>query len=149
MKFAVKVLSTSPKFVIPPKRDFWFGDPCYAFHGALDNLWTPFLVALCDAKWDHKAAHIEVTIDTKHYQCWVAGTHGGDGCFPFSWKVGSKIYSGEAGVDAGMLSILPADFPLCKGDQDLFVPFRTGPRETVVEIRQGSWCRGRVPVCLT
>lgn len=149
MKFAAKVLSTSSKFVIPPKQDFWFGDPCYAFHGPMDPFWSPFLMVLRDAKWDHKVAHVEITVDDKPYQCWVAGTRQGDGYYDFSWKVGSNHYHGAVGVDAGMLCILPADFPMRAGDQDLFVPFTTGPRASAVEIRQGSWYRGRVSVCLT
>jgi len=150
MKFAAKVLSISPKFVIPPKQDFWFGDPCYVFHGPMDPFWSPFLMALRDASWDHKAAHVEVTVDDKVYPIWVAGTRSGDGSYPFSWKVGANIYAGCAGVDAGMLAILPKVFPGMDRSRDcLYVPFRTGPRTTVVEIRDGSWCRGRVPVCLT
>lgn len=150
MKFDAKVLSTKPAFLIPPKREFWFGDPCYVFHGAFESCWTVLLEALMASKWEHKAAHVQVTVDGAPYEIWVAGTRGGDGRFPFSWKVGPKIYAGCAVVNAGTLAILPAAFPAFNRQNDcLYVPFRTGPRATVVDIRQGSWCRGRIPVCIT
>jgi hypothetical protein len=149
MKFSAKLISNSPTFVIPAKTALIFGDPCYHFFGDFQKHWG----ALCDvlnrdAPGD--CHHVEITVDGTKYLTWIAGTAHGDGCFNFQWKIGKTLQTGRIGVDAGMLSIFPTTFPGTRKEDDmLFAKFTTGPRPTKVDIRGGSWCTGRFPICIT
>jgi len=150
MKFSVDVSTTYPSFMIPPKQEFWFGDPSYVFQGDFEPFWNGFREALLEAGCEHGNAYTEVIIDGTRYPIWIAGTRKGNGSFPFSWKVGAKIYAGCAVVEAGMLAILPTNYPGFNRQNDCrYVPFRTGRQATRIEIRDGSWYSDRAPVCVT
>jgi len=76
-------------------------DPCYVIGG------DPFWQALCNYSFpsgEENRDPIYVTIGEYEIFCW--GTAYGDGCYPVS--DGSN--SGNAGVDAGMLSVVPMEF---------------------------------------
>ena len=75
-------------------------DPCYVIGG--DPFWGEF----CNYCFPdgEKRDPISVTIGKHEIVCW--GTAYGDGCYP----VTDGERSGEAGVDAGMLSVVPMEF---------------------------------------
>jgi hypothetical protein len=78
------------------KGTYWIGDPCYVYP---HDEWQEFCGTLFCGKIDeHIAAYGK-------RQFFVTSTAYGDGCYALK-RDGKKV-SGELGVDAGLLSIIP------------------------------------------
>lgn len=95
-----------------PAGDVWVGDPCYLL--CLDPFWKEFCHAL--EPWHSNKEHpvtsgiiLKFQLDGKEESIFVCGMAHGDGLYEV--KEGEKRV-GEAGVDAGMLSVIP--LPIAK-----------------------------------
>lgn len=79
---------------------YWVGDPCYVFP---KDRWTEFCNALF--KEEYSGSGVMMIDGDKRF--FVCGTAYGDGCYALR-KNGNVV--GECGVDAGLLSIVPAEY---------------------------------------
>ena len=79
-------------------KEMWYvGDPCYVVN---DSDWSVF----CETLWkneNHKIRDEPCSFMWKGHNVQVFSSPGGDGCWTFS--------SGEIGVDAGIISIMPLE----------------------------------------
>lgn len=82
--------------------DYLVIDPCYIIGE------DPFWKHLCDYSFPEDGSERKqfyIILDEEHL-CYVFGTRYGDGGYP----VNDGTKSGEAGVDAGMLSLIPMEY---------------------------------------
>jgi hypothetical protein len=97
---------------LPEETRVWIGDPCYV--PGLSEKWDEFL----DVFWSlgNCASHVMEHLGVEFV---VGSTANGDGCFPTSC-------GGECFVDAGLLSVIPAEaFGLSEASDDYGGVFAT------------------------